>query len=261
MTTKQIKLIKPNFDGKIGFEVECVYADNDRDGETDKVKEICLKNHWIKSFDGSIRTTPTYNVEAEIKFHYDLKELNKNLPKIKKLLSLIKSSQAFGCGLHMHLSFEEICNYYKLSCWKFVDYFQKEYIKYAKTEEERERKNNTFCKFYPNKELYIANTNEQLKTTQKNARYYAVNFNSFNIHQTIEFRIFVGTDKYSRFVDNINFLIKTINDFLSQEKEISFGIIKDTPLKSKGKIIRKYVGEISDMNEIKLMESMQGEIQ
>lgn len=245
-------LIKPNFKGKIGFEVECVYK---RINE-DLIRELYLNNRWQKSCDGSIRTSPTFPNECEIKFHYDLKELNSNLPKIKKLLELVKSGEDYHCGLHMHISFEEICNYYKLTCWKFVKYFQEKYSEYAKNLEERSRINNPYCKFYPNKELFIVNTDYQLRATGKNERYWCVNFNSFNIHNTIEFRIFTGTDKYSRFTDNINFLIKTINEFLNEQKEIAIGIIKDTPEKSKPKVIRKYVGEDLEKVEEEIMKDM-----
>jgi hypothetical protein len=59
--------------------------------------------------------------------------------------------------------------------------------------------------------------------------------------ETIEFRIFNGTSKISKFTKNINFLIKTLNEHFN-ETELEFGIQKETPKKTQPIVIRKFVG-------------------
>lgn len=251
-----MKIIKPEFKGKIGFEIECVY----KSSNANKVSSVALKNNWRVSGDGSIRTNSEFPFCSEIKFHYDIDELKNNIEEIKKLFEFVESGNKFNCGLHIHVSFDNIQTYYKLCSWKFIDFFQKRYKGYATTEEEKSRIINNYSKFYNSKEDFIFMTNDQLKYPGKNSsRYHAINFNSFNLYKTVEFRIFAGTNSITKFVKNTNFLIETLNEFLKTAKPIDIGIKKKTPEKKGTIIIKKEItknGEELDEEE-KIFQELQ----
>lgn len=248
-----MKITKPNFVGRIGFEIECVW---NRDNNAE-ICRIIQENGWKKECDGSIRETQKYPFGYEIKFHYSLDELEGKLPIIERFLSLVQSGKRYGCGSHIHISFAEIPNYFKLANWEFVSFFQSKYLDYAKTIDEKNRIHNHFSEFYKSKEDFIRNLNVQLswnpllRDRKPSERYHSINFNSFNLLigegvckkplETIEFRIFNGTNKISKVVKNINFIIKIINQHL-KKTNLKIGIQKETPKKIAPIIIRKFIG-------------------
>lgn len=218
---------------EIGFEIECVFRSRDREA----VQNLCSINNWVLSTDISIHTTRTYRCSAEIKFHYTLDELNSKIPELQKLFALVYSGKKYNAGGHIHLSFNDYSTYFKIATWEFVNHFQTEYKLFAKNEEEKSRIDTYFAKLYKSKADYIYQTNEQLKVSGKNNRYFTVNYNSYQAHnfQTIEFRVFCLTHKYSQLQKNIKFLLKTVNNYLKEVKPLDFEIKLTTP-KKVGKI-------------------------
>lgn len=220
--------IKNTINGAVGFEIECIVSNENYI----KVKELCEEYHWARESDGSINPSRACPNTCEIKFYYPISELNENLVKIENLFKLIKVNRS--CGGHIHISFLNTGDYFKLCNFDFVNHFQEKYKSYAKTTIEKNRVNSRWCRNYDNKLHFKTTVDNQLRTNGKIDRYFMVNFNSFNIHNTVEFRVFAATNKINKLVKNVNFIFDTINSF--NYKSIEIAIEKTLPTK-KGKIV------------------------
>lgn len=212
--------IKVNFEGCFGCEIEGLILER----EFEKLKDITLKNNkrgWALGGDGSIRCDNPDYCGFELKAGvYKFTELNILIEDLKPVFDLIKVNAS--CGLHMHVSFKDILNYYKLLNWGFVDNFQKNYLNKFKNNLEQNRSSNYYSKFV-NDEISFNNIIEQqLKDAYKdNSRYHAVNFNAFNLYKTIEFRIFPATSHLNKFVEYLNFLFEEIKKGLEFETDFN----------------------------------------
>lgn len=244
-------MIKSKFIKSLGFEIECVFKKTDKEA----VEKLCRINNWELSSDPSIHNNRTYNSSAEIKFKYNIENLENIIPEIKKLFTLVKSGKKFNAGGHIHVCLNNRSDYFKLASWDFADFFQQQYKLFAKTDEEKSRINCSWCKDYLSKQDFIQQTNRQLceRDGYKSNRYFAINYNSFPAkgYETIEFRIFCLTGRYTQLTKNINFLIKTINSFLKKSEDLDFEI-KLNPQNKQDKIkINKKIGfsEIENSGE------------
>lgn len=244
-----------NFKGKIGAEIECIVKKKD----AQKLKDLCDNLNYVLSSDGSIRDYNYAKEEArEIKIKpYDIKDIKKMSEDIKKVFKLIKVNKS--CGLHIHLSFEKLSNYYKLCCWKFVEQFQNSYNNKFSLAIEQERKQNHFSKFYDTEISYNMDVNDQVAKPKSygkpSSRYHCINFNAFVLYKTVEFRIFCATSKIKKFKDNVNFLLKNVDDFLKQENFKSFEVAKPQ-IKMQKQQDKVVIKEIITKEEIKILQEL-----
>lgn len=217
--------MKTNLNGKIGCEVECYILRS----RIVKVKALCTSNKWKFSDDGSI-STPNYSKyqSAEIKVGiYKLSEIDKMIDEVKKLLLLVSVNRS--CGLHVHISFANTADYYKLLTWKYVNDFQNLIKANFTTGDELERLNPNgrghFCRLYQNESEFLSITSDQLRSTGKSYRYNSVNFNAYNLYGTIEYRIFPATNKIIKFKKYLSLLLtsaeKQIKTFKLENKEVN----------------------------------------
>ena len=202
MPTQQLKMVE----GKVGVEIEFCYSSSD----IDKIREFANEHGWGFGDDGSVRSEKGY-YSAEIRSRpYETSEIDSLMSHFEKLAPLIKETNR-TCGFHIHISFKQHINYYKLFSWDFVEKFQN-YIKTMfTTEGEKRRLTNQYCRFYPNMKAFLRLT----KTFS--SRYCAVNFCSYREHKTIEFRIFPGVQKPEDFNKYLNMLTEFISAFLEKK--------------------------------------------
>lgn len=116
-----------------------------------------------------------------------------------------------SCGLHIHLKLnntESLVN--ALTYEVAYNYFISKYKdRYAGNEKYLKRLGNHYCKALYNVEIFAA----QLRNHSKcGDRYNAINLNAFRLYQTIEIRLMPFAGDFVEFVDELLFVIDTIND-------------------------------------------------
>lgn len=236
--------------GKIGIEIECF----SKTKNNEKLRLLADELTYVMSSDGSIHDY-SYSTESPHEFKskvYELTEIKQLFIDVQKIYKLIKVNQS--CGLHIHLSFEKMSNYYKLLCWKFIEKFQKEYELKFTTPIEQSRKWKNYSKFYQNQISFDLNTTKQIEIRHKNdSRFHCINFNAFNHYKTIEFRIFPATNKISKFKQYVKFLINIVETFLAHETFKEFEKTKDKlkPKEKKKTLIIKVITK-NEINQLKL---------
>jgi hypothetical protein len=221
----------------IGIEIEGFIPIN----KYDKIREYCrLKNIDFGS-DGSVHNNrmdipePNTITHQELLSYYafeirgmglvyDIENKTEFFKMIKKLFDFgIKVNSS--CGLHFHISFKQKSNFFKILSYNFINSFQENIKKILINDYEKLRFSNDYCKPYKDKKDFIRATTQQVYCLNKDcSRYQSINFNSYNIHKTIEFRILPATSKILKFKKYINFILKEIEDFLNTKKEILFNI-------------------------------------
>ena len=116
-----------------------------------------------------------------------------------------------SCGLHIHVSFEEIGYYNALFSKRFIRFFKKKLLENFQSEELKKRFKNKYCKCsYPQKYM--------LKQWSFKDRYKMINFLAHNAHRTVEFRIFDAPKTAKGVIDYLNFTLSTIREYLSVAK-------------------------------------------
>lgn len=195
--------------GKIGVEIECIVNDD----KYQVLYQICQQNHWTLKNDGSVSVNNrNSNTERGVEFTlgpYSFTDIPLMLEKIDIALTQVAYVNN-TCGLHFHLSFDDISVYYKLLNWNFAQAFQNTIKEKFKTKLELGRLQNRFCVQYKDETDFKEHTNKQLNSYYKDDRYFSINYNAYNIHKTIEFRIFAPTMKVKKINGYINLLLNSI---------------------------------------------------
>lgn len=128
-------------------------------------------------------------------------------------------TQNYTCGNHMHLSFREPNWYYIgiMSKTRSVKKFLEAYKKHFRGLKYLERLDNGYCVAkYSLKDL------EEMKIHGK--RYYAVNFDAWFRHKTLEFRIFPHTNNAQEYMEMAKFLVSTVEKIIDEEEKIDRGL-------------------------------------
>lgn len=206
---------------KAGFEVEtdCSLSHSGKF----LPREIDLKELKSKVYDIS------KNGERD-KIYNDFKTIEPYLKESNKTM-----------GLHFHISFnDDDLNYLKLCNYDFVEKFTKAYLENFKGERQISRLINRFSKGYNSKTEFNKVLKRQL--AKDNNKFYAVNYCSYFRFKTIEFRVFPSTDNFKQFKKYIVFLLKFIDNYLSNYKikninKYSRGIKNKMDIKTKNEII------------------------
>jgi len=234
------------FEGKVGCEIECLSDSSNRT----MLRRFAQENNWRVNDDGSIGGE-RFN-ESTFEFNskpYNTSETKDFVKHAEDILKLVRVNKT--CGLHFHISFADLENYYKLASWDFIQYFQEKIKQLFKSKEEVRRLSNHYCKLYTSENDFKTTTNNQIADTHKSSyRYKAINFNAYNLIGTIEFRIFAATSKPRKFKKYLIFLLKTINDYIKNNsfKEISIKLEGPTQTKGRNKptIIREIISKTKE---------------
>jgi hypothetical protein len=145
------------------------------------------------------------------------------------------------CGLHIHLSFDKLENYYALADWKFVNAFQKEYTKRYIRVYQMSRKFNRYCRFYKDKNDCEKTISEQMERNEREDRYRCVNFKPYKRQQTVEFRIFAGARNYEEFEEYLTWLTNFVATYINKKNVNKFKEIKMVANEGNTKKIRTIV--------------------
>jgi hypothetical protein len=203
------------FKGKIGCEIELIIERR----KVLQLRDMCEETGWVFGGDGSIHCNDSSYETAEIKSKvYKIEEIPEMLEFVKKAMTLIKVNSS--CGLHFHISFENVINYYKLFNYEFVKFFQEKIKEKFTSEKEKERLSSRWCQFYRDESHFKSIKREQLKAFHKNERYYAINYNAYNLYKTVEFRIFPATNKVLTFTKYLKMVVNDIDSYLQNFKTI-----------------------------------------
>lgn len=203
----------------LGFELEGGFNRDLRNIDNKNAEnfyKLLAKLKYNYGGDGSIQTN-SFGLELK-SFVYTIKDktdLNKVFEDFKLISEFIEDVNK-TCGLHIHLSFKNLADYYTLLNFSFADGFIKKYKEKFKTDDELQRVNNSYCRKYLSENDFKINTRKALQCNYKAFRYFAVNYNAYNLYKTIEFRIFPSTKNPNKFKDYVNFLYDYVIKFLKQ---------------------------------------------
>lgn len=246
--------MKIKFRGQIGFEIECFTKLKNMN----KINALIRQLNWTSDYDGSIGG---YNRSTETSFEfkskiYSLDDIKIMLNDVKKVYKLVKVNRS--CGLHIHLSFEKLSNYYKLLCWNFIKQFETEYNTTFTSEDEQIRKTSHYSKFYETEINFNMDSQDQLvhgrNDRKPSSRYHSVNFNAFHRYKTVEFRIFPATNKISKFKKYMTFLLTNINKFLIKSNFSNIEVSK-AQIKIPNPEEKVIIKEIITKEEVKRLQS------
>jgi hypothetical protein len=233
---------------RLGYELEGGFSYQDvihnRDFKAE-LKDTLKDLKFNIGGDGSVMCHK--GIDAEIKSRvYDLnnaEDLKIIIEDFKKIMPFIEGIND-TCGLHFHISFKDLEKYYLLCSYKFASEFVNAYKEKFKTIEEQNRLNNHFCMGYIDKTDFKKVVKRQLEDTGKNGfRYRAVNYNSYNLYKTIEFRIFRSVDNEKKFQEYLKFVFKFVtdyikeNDFLKKSEVLASRKSYKTPIEKINKVI------------------------
>lgn len=223
-----------------------------------KFREFLKNKKFISVTDGSIHLNKKNCDNAEfnscvyedINTKKDLKIILQDFKELSEFIGEINNTM----GLHFHISFKNFSDYYSLLNYKFFEVFINGYIDKFKNEIEQKRINNNFCSPYLNEKEFNLITRNQLKFNYKCARYKAINYNSFNIHKTIEFRIFPSTKSLKKFKEYLYFLYDCIINYLKEIDKRQKGEI-EILIKKQAKFNKEdFKKEIINLNEFSFID-------
>lgn len=199
-------------EGKIGWEIEC-FATYDN---AEIAKNLARTFNWKVGSDGSIRNYPDGHTSLEFKSRViSIAEIDIMLEETKKILALVKVNST--CGLHIHLSFAKMADYYKLMTWKFAQMFQNKFKEIFTSSNDTLRITEYYSYFYTSEEYFNKRISTQILDNYKShERYNSINYNAFNLYKTIEFRAFAATDSFLKFKKTVNFLLNIVEEHISE---------------------------------------------
>lgn len=202
---------------KFGCEIEG-YVKTSEDSEA--LHDLINSFGWEYGSDGSISPQESCYETLEIQTTpYLRKDYELFLQHIEQIYNYMKFNST--CGLHIHLSFDDMSNYFSLLDWGFVSKFQDAYNDKFKEECEQERKLNRYSRFFKDKKDYEYKTqNQTYEQSKSRERYTAINFNAYNLYKTIEFRIFPAATSPHKFKDYLVWLLEFVADYINTNKEV-----------------------------------------
>lgn len=171
----------------------------------------------------------------------DIDGLKQRVLGLKKYVNETNNSM----GFHIHVSFKNHSDYAKIYNYNFYREFIKEYAKNFTTKEELSRLNNSYCSRYKSLKHFSNNTSQQVLSEYKSNRYFAVNYNSYNIHNTIEFRIFPANNP-ERLIQYIDFTVNFIKDWLKKSR-MKTSLVYNLNLRKRSRNIEKNDKELIEV--------------
>ena len=166
------------------------------------------RRHWKIVTDSSIRGEQAFEIVSPILVGQE------GMDELKKVCTVLQMSAARvnkSTGLHVHfdaadMTFQQIKNL-------LINYMNFEEEIDSFLSESRRGDTNTYTKSIKNMRLRIqaATSKEELKSAYNNSRYYKVNLQSLNVHNTIEFRQHSGTVEFEKISNWIIFLHNLID--------------------------------------------------
>lgn len=206
----------------IGAEIEAAYTTEDFRG----LRDWAYLNGMVELHDdGSINvedmsyqkeavTQPTANMAVFEKVIKDLYTFN---PEVND-----------SCGLHFHISLKKESDYMRLLNYKFYKFFERQIAALAKRELTK-RLDGSYSEKYHSEKGFNTDTMLQYQDSSKSSyRYRAVNY-CYNLHGTVEFRVFNACKTAQEVLFYANFLIDCVEFYLDT--------IEKKPLRIKQKLI------------------------
>lgn len=198
---------------KVGFELE---------GFTDEHEQHIQLRNGVRACGFSTDDDPSiqgaYTIEVKSP-PMKPKEIDGNVKALFGVLDDVGFSVNSSCGLHVHISLRDQSAYFKLRSWEFAGYFQRAYARTFRRELEKFRLMNRFCKAYENKTDFERNVRAQLAANDKTGvRYKAINYNSYNLYNTVEFRVFPATTSEKKLREYVAFAMDCVEVFLKKCK-------------------------------------------
>lgn len=208
------------FKGKFGLEIECG-TDWDFDEWSGN-----LPKGWEIDEDGSISCDDDgHAVELKTRpYETTEKDVKEFLKKWNWLYDDHIVEVNNSMGLHIHVSFANKADYFKVCSWDFTQKFQEAYKTAFTREYEKKRMTNHFSEQYGNREGFTSSVWRQVESRNKvDSRYRIVNFNAYMLYKTVEFRVFPAARKAKQGEEYLMFLLNFINDYLkaTPDKEVS----------------------------------------
>lgn len=214
---------------RFGYELECAVAHSefnefptDDDEPPMDVIQTWLPEGYTHVGDGSIESSQYAPVEFNSAV-YERNELPKALRDFATIAEHVKEVNN-TMGLHVHVSFPDPKAFDRLCSVEFPRYFEQKfresfiYEKNGRTVGRKElaRLRNRYCRV-PSETARDENNllHEQITAAGKDqSRYTAVNYNAYQCHKTIEFRVFPATRNPAKFAKYLVFLFAVVDSYL-----------------------------------------------
>lgn len=190
----------------IGLEVECGIDEDKLEQLNNWIRQHRLHRYFYAGYDGSVHVRDREIPDAELKFWHT------NTKKIQEFMDYLynecKIKTDYSCGLHIHVKMSED-SYAKLSyitvVKQFIDKYKQTFANKAKY---INRLVNSFSRENTSQE-YLDEA-----TYGHGGRYYAVNFTSLSVHNTLEFRLLPNQASFNEFKKTFAWFIDTIDKIL-----------------------------------------------
>lgn len=222
---------------RFGYELECAISQSefndvptDDDEQPTEEIEAWLPDGYRHVNDGSVESSQYYPIEFNSRV-YDRSEFPQALRDFATIAEHVKEVNN-TMGLHVHVSFPDVETFERLSTVEFPIYFEQKFRESFIYEsngrrvgrKEQARLGNRFCRVPSESPRDLASLmHEQITAYGKDqSRYTAVNYNAYQCHKTIEFRVFPSTKNPSRFAKYLMFLFAVVDSFLEGHPLVPF---------------------------------------
>jgi hypothetical protein len=241
----------------IGFEVECGINCYDRDA----LEQWFMANHLLDYFDycsdGSVHVKSKEYQDEEIRiWHYSIKIIKRMM---RAIFDIGKISTNCTCGFHIHIvipkKYEGLTTYGPFVV-NFINAYKTEFGHLRRYEK---RLHNSYCNPKYDREEVIMG----LESEDKDSRYWAINFNSIPVHETLEFRIFPAQRNYKEFIKTFNWFRKTVASLISKMKQKRTIYLEKIAEAPSYKLARSYKTKLKEalITEFKIIPTKLGQVQ
>jgi hypothetical protein len=187
-----------------------------------KLYKLELDHRFEWGFDGSVHVPKPFFVEGEWDDDAELRFWVETY-RIEILFDFVETLWKYGfrqnrtCGNHIHLKFyNNLTTLSLIFNEKFVKEFEKKYMIYARARGQKyvDRIENSYCRFYEFHHFPAALHHYQ------RSRYHAVNFVSVDEQETLEVRILPYAESAEEYIENVVWLLKTVDKLVEKMKKI-----------------------------------------
>lgn len=160
------------------------------------------RTHWKLTTDSSLHGNDTFELVSPILIG---EEGLKELETVTWVLDLCNVKINDSCGFHVHIDAAD----FSIETWKNIALSYKHLESLVDFFMPESRRNGQYCRSLrgiPDARINAATTIGGLRQVFDSQRYYKVNLEAYNRHQTVEFRQHSGTINYTKMEKWIHFL-------------------------------------------------------
>jgi hypothetical protein len=211
----RVPRLRCKYVSSVGVEIECGIPD--RDGI-----------RWVQAFegsdsrfsygsDGSVAVPNCYDSDAELRYWAPIEEWGRFVTVLRWLWEEIGIRQNASCGNHIHVKLQQDWMQVLIHP-KFVRYFQRRYINFARKQNNPEkyiaRTIGSYSAFYRWRNYQDLERQVRESYQVSGSRYRSINYWSLGDSQrTLEFRIMPWASCFMEHINMIVFVVRTVEQY------------------------------------------------